>query len=90
MKFRHFIVRTVCATKEVLGEEIRNIWVKIYRGDDRWGVRDMRFRAKANNWPKKDSNACFQKKDRNSWIASCILKSLKAEAKLNEKNKQQQ
>ena len=85
MKFRNYIVRTVCATKGVSGEEIRNIWVKIYRGDERWGVRDVRFRAKANNWPKKDSNACFQKKDRNSWIASCILKSLQAEAKLNEK-----
>ena len=85
LKFRHFIVRTVCAAGGVMGEELRNIWRSIYKGDEKWGVRDVRFKAKANNWPKKDSNACFQRKDRNSWIASSILKSLQAESRINEK-----
>ena len=85
LKFRNFIVRTMCAARGQKGEDLRNIWTQIYRGDEKWGVRDVRLRAKANNWPRKDSNACFQKKDRNSWIASSILKSLQAEAKLKEK-----
>jgi hypothetical protein len=85
LRFRHFIVRTVCAAKGQKGEELRNTWINIYQGDERRGVRDVRLKSKANNWPRKDSNACFQKRDRNSWIASSILKSLMAEAKSKEK-----
>ena len=85
LRFRHFIVRTVCAAKGQKGEDIRNTWMNIYQGDGRWGVRDVRLKSKINNWPRKDSNGCFQKRDRNSWVASSILKSLAAEAKSKEK-----
>ena len=86
LKWRNFIVRTVSASTGERGNQLRDLWLKIYRGDLQWGVRDMRFRAKETNWPRRDSNAYLQKKDRNSWIASSILKSLQTDAKVKEKN----
>ena len=86
LKWRNFIVRTVCESTGEGGNKLRDIWVKIYKGDLQWGVRDMRLRAKENNWPRKDSNAYLQKKDRNSWISSSILKSLQTDSKVKEKN----
>ena len=83
--WRNFIVRIVCSTTGEKGEDLRNTWVKIYRGDLQWGVRDVRFRAKEKGWPRMDSNSYMQKKDRNSWIASSILRSLKSELKVKEK-----
>ena len=68
-----------------VGNELRDIWVKMYRGDLRWGVRDERKRAMEDNWPSKDSTY-LQKKDRNSWIAFSVLKSLRVAAKANEKS----
>ena len=85
LKWRNFIVRNVCASTGERGKHLRDIWVKIYRGDLQWGVRDMRLRAKENNWPRRDSNAYLQKKDRNSWISSSILKSLQTDSKVKEK-----
>ena len=87
LKWRNFIVRTVCEATGDRGQRLRDIWVKIYRGDLQWGVRDIRLRAKENNWPRRDSNAYMQKKDRNSWIASSLLKSLQTDSKVKEKNK---
>ena len=85
LQFRNFFVRTVCATKGVKGEEIRDIWTKVYQGDLRHGVRDARLKAKEKNWPRVDSTAYLQKQDRNSWIASSLLKSFQTEAKGKEK-----
>ena len=85
LSWRNFIVRIVCSTTGEKGEDLRNTWVKIYRGDLQWGVRDVRFRAKEKGWPRMDSNSYMQKKDRNSWIASSILRSLKSELKVKEK-----
>jgi hypothetical protein len=76
----------VCESTGEGGNKLRDIWVKIYKEDLQWGVRDMRLRAKENNWQRKDSNAYLQKKDRNSWIASSILKSLQTDSKVKEKN----
>ena len=85
LQWRNLMVRTVCATTGKKGEDLRNLWLKIYKGDLRWGVRDARLRAKEKNWPRKDSNAYLQNHDRNSWIASSIRKSLQTELKANEK-----
>ena len=87
LKWRNFIVRTVCDATGDRGQNLRDIWVKIYKGDLQWGVRDMRLRAREKNWPRRDSNAYMQKKDRNSWIASSLLKSLQTDSKVKEKNK---
>ena len=87
LKWRNFIVRTVCETIGDQGNQLRDIWVKVYKGDLQWGVRDERFRAKEKNWPRRDSNAYMQLKDRNSWIASSILKSLQTDSKVKEKQK---
>jgi hypothetical protein len=85
INWRNFIVRTLCESNGERGNQLRDIWVKIYKGDLQWGVRDVRLRAKENNWPRRDSNAYMQMKDRNSWIASSILKSLQTDAKTKEK-----
>ena len=87
LKWRNFIVRTVCDATGDRGQNLRDIWVKIYKGDLQWGVRDMRLRAREKNWPRRDSNAYMQKKDRNSWIASSLLKSLQTDFKVKEKSK---
>ena len=54
-------------------------------GQSLWGVRDARVGAKEKNWPRRDSNACLQKRDRNSWISSSIFKSLQREEQEKEK-----
>ena len=81
LQWRNLIVRTVCGTTGEPGKRLRDLWLRIYKGDLKWGVRDERFKAKENNWPRKDSNAYLQKKDRNSWIAFAILKSLQVFSK---------
>ena len=84
-KWRNNIVRTVCESDGERGENLRNLWVKIYKGDLKWGVRDERLRAKEKGWPRKAGNAYLQNQDRNSWIASSLRKSLQTEVKVNEK-----
>ena len=81
LPWRNLIVRIVCETKGEPGTRLRDLWLRIYKGDLQWGVRDERLRAKEDNWPRKDSNAYLQKKDRNSWIAFAILKSLQVYSK---------
>ena len=71
--WRNYIVRILCTTEDLTGELLRKLWIKIYKGDLRWGIRDARLRAKENNWPRKDRND--KNKDRNSWIASSIRQS---------------
>ena len=83
--WRNLIIRTVCGTSGETGTRLRELWLRIYKGDLQWGVRDERLKAKENNWPRKDSNAYLQKRDRNSWIAFAILKSLQVLSKAREK-----
>ena len=77
LQLRRFIVRLVCTTKGEKGTELRNLGVKLYKGDLKWGVRDARMRA------KEKSSGKIQLPDRNSWISSSIRKSLTAEQKRN-------
>ena len=44
----------------------------MYQGDLRWGIRDVRLRAQANNWPMHQVTS---RRDRNSWIAASIRQS---------------
>ena len=76
MKWRKFIVRLVCQDNLKVGNDLREMWVRMYRGDLKWGVRDARLQAKEKNWPRMDTNSYLQKHDRNSWVASCVRKSL--------------
>ena len=75
LQWRRFIVRLICTTEGQTGSELRNLWVKLYRGDLKWGIRDARMRAKQKNWKKN------QPRDRNSWIATSIRNALTAERK---------
>ena len=77
LKWRHFIVRTVCTTKEIVGEDLRSLWKRFYRGDLKWGVRDARRRAKERNWNRTSRRS--KKQDRNSWIAKSIMTSCLSE-----------
>jgi hypothetical protein len=85
LQWRKCFVRTVCSSEGSEGEEIRRLWIKVYQGDLRFGVRDARLKAKEKNWPRGDSSACSRSQDRNSWIAGSFLKSLQTEAKTIEK-----
>ena len=82
--WRQFIVRTLCSATGENGEDLINLWSKMYKGDLKYGVRDIRLRAKQKNWPRKDGNAFLQKHDRNTWIAGTILKAFQSEIKLRE------
>ena len=75
-------MRTLCTASGENGDHLRNLWSKVYKGDLKYGVRDVRFQAKEKCWPRKDGNAFLQKRDRNSWIAGTILKSFQAEIKM--------
>ena len=86
-KWRNRVVKTVCSHLDVRGEEMRQIWLNIYKGDLCYGVRDQRMRAKEKGWPVS-ANRC--QKDRFSWIAFALHDSFKAEirgAKVTMKNK---
>ena len=65
--WRQFIVRMVCTATGSEGEELREVWKKVYKGDLMWGVRDMRTRHLS-----KQSRKTRHGNDRNSWIASSL------------------
>ena len=73
VQWRNLIVRMTCSSKGAAGEKLRNLWIKIYRGDLQFGIRDERNRAKEDNWPLRKQNP--GRKDRNSWIAHGLRKS---------------
>ena len=73
LRWRNYIIRLLCTAKGTKGEELRSLWIKVYRGDLKWGVRDARLKAKEKNWPKKDTS---QSQDRNSWISSSLRTAL--------------
>ena len=79
LQWRRFIVRLVCTSEGENGVELRNLWVKVYKGDLKWGVRDARLMSKVNNWGQ---NALH---DRNSWISTSLRSSLIAERKRSQK-----
>ena len=76
IEWRNFFVRNVCSSDGESGENIRLLWKKVYAGDYKWGVRDARWKAKENNWPRRGTNNV--NRDRNSWIAASLLKSFQA------------
>ena len=79
LQWRRFIVRLVCTSEGENGVELRNLWVKVYKGDLKWGVRDARLMSKVKNWGQ---NALH---DRNSWISTSLRSSLIAERKRSQK-----
>ena len=72
LQWRQFVVRAVCTTNYEHGEELRKLWREMYQGDLQWGIRDVRLRAQANNWPMHQVTT---RRDRNSWIAASIRQS---------------
>ena len=81
LKWRNVFVRAVCSSEGEIGEELRRLWIRIYKGDMKWGVRDVRLKAKERNWPRRENNAYLRDNDRNSWISCSLLKSFKTKAK---------
>ena len=85
VQWRNFIVRLVCSSTGEEGERLRDFWVKLYRGDLLFGIRDVRFKAKEENWPLRKQNP--GRKDRNSWIAHALRKSCLAAQKFEDDEK---
>ena len=81
IQFRDFIVRLVCSSEDA-GEKLRELWLKIYKGDLLHGIRDLRCQAKEDSWPLKKQNP--GRKDRNSWIAHNLRRSCQAAEKFND------
>lgn len=80
-----FIVRLACSSKGENGEKLRRLWLKMYKGDLRFGIRDLRMEAKESNWPLRNQNP--GRRDRNSWIASGLRKCCIAAKKFSEQSK---
>ena len=72
-KWRQFIVRLLCKTSGALGDNLRSLWEKIYKGDLKYGVRDMRFKAQEKGWPRQKSVDFLQGHDRNTFIAGTVF-----------------
>ena len=79
VQWRNLIVRQVCSTTGETGEKLRELWLSLYKGDLLYGIRDVRFKAKEENWPLRKQNP--GRKDRNSWIAHGLRKSCLAAQK---------
>ena len=62
----------VCSAEGEIGEQLRALWIKIYKGDLKHGIRDKRKEAKNSNWPTRRAQSI--RRDRNSWIASELRK----------------
>ena len=65
-----------------VGENLRKLWVKMYKGDLLHGIRDVRSQAKKHNWPLRKQHP--GRKDRNSWIAHNLRRSCQAAEKFND------
>ena len=81
LRWRNKIVRLVCTGKGIEGNDLREVWKKIYKGDLRWGVREARMKYKERNSQKKGYG-----QDRNSWIAASLRKSLLSSKKNSNEN----
>ena len=68
-------MREVCSNDSA-GMDLRRLWVDIYRGDLRWGVRDVRRKFIASKSRKSGKN-----NDRNTWIAKCLYLAIKTEVR---------
>ena len=79
LQWRNLIVRITCSTAGESGEKLRSLWIKIYKGDLQFGIREERNKAKQDNWPLRKQNP--GRKDRNSWIAHGLRKSCLAAQK---------
>ena len=73
IQFRDFVVRVVCSTSGENGDKLRQFWSRFYRGDLRFGIRDVRRQAKESKWPVRKQNP--GRRDRNSWISHYLRKS---------------
>ena len=85
VKWRDFIVRAVCSYDGGNRERLRELWIKVYKGDLLHGVSDERRRAKDLNWPSRKQNP--GRRDRNSWISHALRKSCLGAQKGGDKKK---
>lgn len=85
VQWRDFVVKITCSATGECGEKLRRLWLKMYKGDLRFGVRDKRKEAKERNWPLRKQNP--GRRDRNSWISSALRKSCVAAKKSSELSK---
>ena len=85
IQFRDYVVRFVCSSTGEAGERLRKLWIKMYKGDLRYGVRDARREAKESNWPLRMHSP--GRKDRTSWIVFALKKTCVAAQKIDNKNK---
>ena len=85
LQWRDFIVRIICTSAGENGDKMRRLWDKMYQGDLRFGIRDVRREAKESNWPLRNQNP--GRRDRNSWIANSLRRSCLAANKFSEPSK---
>ena len=76
LQWRNKVVRSVCTASGQSGDDLRNVWKDVYKGDLKHGVRDRRFAAKSEGWPSRLVQNVTWKRDRNSWISATLRKSL--------------
>ena len=78
-QWRNRVVRMVCTAKGEIGEKLREVWKNAYKGDLRFGIRDLRREHREKGWPRPDPRYYLFKKDRNTYIAGSFLKAFKSD-----------
>ena len=73
-EWRKYIVRNVCID-DPIGEEIRELWMEVYKGDLKFGVRDARLKAIEKQVSRSNT---FRSLNRNSWIVRTLRTSFLA------------
>ena len=67
LQFRKELVRIVFGTGGEAGEELRDLWILMYKGNVTYGIMNQRKKAESKGWPVTKSYPSV--KYRNSWIS---------------------
>lgn len=77
LKWRNLLVRAVCSTQGSSGEEIRKVWIKLYRGEERYGIRHDRTSYLQKLKEGKIAQPFRKYLDRNSFISKALFHSFR-------------
>ena len=77
LKWRQILVRAVCSTPGSSGDELRKIWIKMYKGEERYGIRHDRALHLQKLKEGKIARPLRKHLDRNSFISKALFNSFR-------------
>ena len=73
LQFRKSLTKIIFGTEGKSGNDLRELWIAIYKGSLTYGVMSQRKKAASKKWPKTKSYPSVR--DRNSWLSFFFRKS---------------